>query len=166
MVGGRTKVWGGQCYRLSDLDFKAASHDGFGEDWPTSYKDVAPYHDTVERYVGITGMREGHDVLPDGQFIPPMGMSCNVPGSSKMKDFLRGCGMQGGTGVGFDAAAPGFGEAYKKAAKEPVETFRFLGYGETLPRLKTMWNWSRRFATLLVSRFYGCTLFGVTTSGT
>jgi choline dehydrogenase-like flavoprotein len=317
VVGGRTNVWGRQCYRLSDLDFKAASHDGFGEDWPISYQDIAPYYDTVERYVGITGMREGHDVLPDGQYLPPMGMTCsewhvrdvakqrfgrtmtlgrsanltrplngrmachycgpcergcithsyfnssfttlkdalatgkcdlvtnamaykvlmnpgtnratgvlyidrqtkqareirarvvilaasalestrillnsatrehskglanssgvlghyytdslkgggaeatvpdpvknfsidgphrpngiyvirfrNVPGSPKMKNFLRGYGMQGGSGVGFNASAPGFGEAYKKAAKEPVENFRFLGYGEALPRFE------------------------------
>ena len=34
VVGGRTNVWGRQSYRFSDLDFKAASYDGFGEDWP------------------------------------------------------------------------------------------------------------------------------------
>ena len=28
VVGGRTNVWGRQSYRYSDLDFKAASHDG------------------------------------------------------------------------------------------------------------------------------------------
>jgi choline dehydrogenase-like flavoprotein len=315
VVGGRTNVWGRQCYRLSDLNFKAASHDGFGEDWPISYKDVAPYYDKVERYVGINGMLENSEVLPDGQFQPPMGMSCaewqmrsvvkqkfgrtltlgrsanltqslngraachycgpcergcathsyfnssfttlkdalatgkcdlttnamaykilmdsgknratgvlyidrqtkqarevrarvvvlaagalestrvllnsatreypkglgnssgalghyytdslkgggaeatipgkvkefsidgphrpngiyvirfqNLPGQAKSKDFLRGYGMQGGSGIGFSASAPGFGEAYKLAAKEPVQSFRFLAYGEPLPR--------------------------------
>ena len=59
VTGGRTNVWGRQSYRLSDLDFKAASHDGYGEDWPLSYKDLAPYYDIVEDYVGITGMSEG-----------------------------------------------------------------------------------------------------------
>ena len=34
IVGGRTLVWGRQSYRMSDLDFKAASHDGYGQDWP------------------------------------------------------------------------------------------------------------------------------------
>jgi len=317
VIGGRTNVWGRQCYRLSDLDFKAASHDGFGEDWPIGYNDVAPYYDRVERYVGITGMREAQDVLPDGQYLPPMGMTCsewqmrevakkrfgrtltlgrsanltkslngraachycgpcergcithsyfnsafttlkhalatgkcelipnamaykvlmdgtrnrangilfidrvtkqpkevrgrvvvlaasalestrillnsatreypnglanssgvlghyytdslkgggaeatvpdpiskfsidgphrpngiyvmrfrNLPGGAKQKGFLRGYGFQGGSGIGFDAAAPGFGEAYKAAAKKPVESFRFLGYGEALPRFE------------------------------
>ncbi len=317
VVGGRTNVWGRQCYRLSDLDFKAASHDGFGEDWPISYKDVEPYYDTVERYVGITGIREGNEVLPDGQYLPPMGMTCaewqmrdlaqkkfgrtltlgrsanltkamngrqpchycgpcergcvthsyfnssfttvkdalatgrcdlitnamaykvlmdsannrargiqyvdrvtrgtrevharvvvlaasamestrillnsstrayanglanssgvlghyytdslkgggaegtvpnpvpqfsidgphrpngiyvmrfrNLPGGNKTKSFLRGYGFQGGTGIGFNAGALGFGEAYKQAAKEPHETFTFLGYGEALPHFE------------------------------
>ena len=316
MVGGRTNVWGRQCYRLSDLNFKAASHDGFGQDWPISYRDLAPYYGRVEEYVGITGMREGNDVLPDGQYLPPMGMTCaewkmrdlakekfgrtltlgrsanltkpingrqachycgpcergciahayfnssfttlkdalatgkcslitnaraykvllgrdgratgihyidtvtkahreiqarvvilsasalestrlllnsspgnsshglanssgvlghyytdslkgggaegtvpdplkppalfgpkrpngiyvmrfrNVPGSAPSKSFLRGYGFQGGTGTGFQANAPGFGEAYKNAVKQPVETFNFLGYGEALPRFE------------------------------
>jgi len=60
----------------------------------------------------------------------------NLPGGPKMKGFLRGYGMQGGSGIGFDAAAPGLGEAYKRAAKEPKETFRFLAYGEALPRFE------------------------------
>ncbi|MDE3179343.1 MAG: GMC family oxidoreductase [Acidobacteriota bacterium] len=76
VTGGRTNVWGRQSYRFSDLDFKAASHDGYGADWPLSYKDVAPYYDIVEKYVGITGMREGVYELPDGEFQPPMGMTC------------------------------------------------------------------------------------------
>ncbi|HEX5483235.1 MAG TPA: GMC family oxidoreductase [Terriglobia bacterium] len=76
VTGGRTNVWGRQSYRLSDLDFKAASHDGYGMDWPLSYKDVAPYYDIVEPYVGITGIAEGVYELPDGKFQPPMGIRC------------------------------------------------------------------------------------------
>src|SRR5437667_1991668 len=76
VTGGRTNVWGRQSYRLSDLDFKAASYDGYGEDWPLSYKDLAPYYDIVEDYVGITGIPEGVYELPDGKFHPPMGLTC------------------------------------------------------------------------------------------
>jgi choline dehydrogenase-like flavoprotein len=76
VTGGRTMVWGRQSYRLSDLDFKAASFDGYGVDWPLSYKDLAPYYDLVEEYVGITGMPEGVYELPDGRFMPPMGLTC------------------------------------------------------------------------------------------
>ncbi|MGH9407175.1 MAG: GMC oxidoreductase [Terriglobia bacterium] len=77
VTGGRTNVWGRQSYRFSDLDFKAFSHDGYGVDWPVAYQDVAPYYDIVEKYVGITGMREGVYELPDGDFQPPMGMRCS-----------------------------------------------------------------------------------------
>ncbi len=76
VTGGRTNVWGRQSYRLSDLDFKAASFDGYGEDWPLSYKDLEPYYDLVEEYVGITGVPEGVYELPDGKFHPPMGLTC------------------------------------------------------------------------------------------
>ena len=76
MTGGRTNVWGRQSYRLSELDFKAASYDGYGEDWPLSYDDVAPYYDLVEDYVGITGIAEGVFELPDSRFLPPMGLTC------------------------------------------------------------------------------------------
>jgi choline dehydrogenase-like flavoprotein len=76
MTGGRTNVWGRVSLRFSDTDFKAASHDGYGEDWPISYSDLAPYYDLVEKYVGITGMAEGLEHLPDGQFQPPMTLTC------------------------------------------------------------------------------------------
>lgn len=76
VVGGRTNVWGRQSYRYSELDFKAASFDGFGEDWPLGYEDLRPYYDLVEDYVGITGMAEGAYELPDSRFLPPMGMRC------------------------------------------------------------------------------------------
>jgi choline dehydrogenase-like flavoprotein len=76
IVGGRSLCWGRQSYRLSDLDFKAASLDGYGKDWPISYKDLAPFYDRVEDYVGISGAGEGNDALPDGHFLPPMKMTC------------------------------------------------------------------------------------------
>ncbi|HVO57482.1 MAG TPA: GMC family oxidoreductase [Dongiaceae bacterium] len=76
VLGGRSLVWGRQSYRLSDNDFKAASRDGYGDDWPFSYAELAPYYDIVEKYVGISGAAEGNEMLPDGQFLPPMKMSC------------------------------------------------------------------------------------------
>jgi choline dehydrogenase-like flavoprotein len=61
---------------MSDLDFKAASHDGFGDDWPVSYADMVPYYEKVERYVGISGRAENLSQLPDSVFLPPMEMTC------------------------------------------------------------------------------------------
>src|SRR5438876_790614 len=76
VTGGRTNVWGRVSLRLSDLDLKAASFDGYGDDWPISYKDLAPYYDLVEEYVGVCGQAEGLPHLPDGKFLPPMGLTC------------------------------------------------------------------------------------------
>ena len=35
-------MWARQSYRLSDYDFRAASRDGFGDDWPLGYEELAP----------------------------------------------------------------------------------------------------------------------------
>jgi choline dehydrogenase-like flavoprotein len=83
ILGGRSLVWGRQSYRLSDTDFKAASRDGYDVDWPFSYADLAPYYDIVERYVGISGAAEKNEMLPDGQFLPAMKMSC---GEVRLRD--------------------------------------------------------------------------------
>ncbi len=76
VVGGRTNVWGRHSYRFSQQDLKGKSFDGYGEDWPLSYDDLAPYYDQVEDYVGISGQAEGVPELPDGRFHPAMPMSC------------------------------------------------------------------------------------------
>ena len=76
VTGGRTTVWGRQSYRFSEHDFKAASFDGFGEDWPLGYADLEKYYDLVEDYVGISGMAEGIYELPDSRFQPAMAMTC------------------------------------------------------------------------------------------
>ena len=88
-VGGRTIMWGRQSYRMSDYDFKAASHDGYGDDWPIRYADLAPYYDIVERFIGVSGRREGLEVLPDGQFLPPMPYRC---GEEILKRAVDGMG--------------------------------------------------------------------------
>ncbi|NND05222.1 MAG: GMC family oxidoreductase [Saprospiraceae bacterium] len=74
--GGRSIMWGRQCYRWSDLDFNANAKDGYGVDWPIRYKDIAPWYSYVEKYVGISGQKEGLAQLPDGEFLPPYDMNC------------------------------------------------------------------------------------------
>lgn len=75
-VGGRSLMWGRGCLRLSDLDFEANGKEGIAVDWPIRYKDIDPWYDYVERFVGISGQKEGIPHLPDGQFLPPMEMNC------------------------------------------------------------------------------------------
>jgi len=71
VLGGKTNIWGRLALRLSDYDFKAKTHDGYGEDWPIAYKDIAPYYDKVDLYLGISGVKENLPHLPDSIFQRP-----------------------------------------------------------------------------------------------
>src|SRR3978361_1689833 len=75
-VGGKSLIWGRWTQRWSDLDFEANAKQGIGTDWPIRYKDIAPWYSYVERFVGISGNRDGIEHLPDGEFLPPMEMNC------------------------------------------------------------------------------------------
>jgi choline dehydrogenase-like flavoprotein len=86
VLGGRSLSWGRQSYRYSDLDFKAADHDGYGMNWPVSYAEIEPYYAQVERYIGISGLAENLPQLPDSVFQPPMGFSC---GEKLMRERLK-----------------------------------------------------------------------------
>lgn len=66
-LGGRMHTYGRVLLRFSDYDFKAASKDGFGEDWPISYADLTPYYEKVEEFLGVFGINEHLPQLPDGK---------------------------------------------------------------------------------------------------
>lgn len=70
-LGGRLHTFGRVLMRWSDTDFKAASRDGYGQDWPISYTELAPYYDRVEQLLEVRGCPEGIDNLPDGNFAGP-----------------------------------------------------------------------------------------------
>ena len=90
-VGGRSLMWGRQSYRWSDHDYEANARDGHGVDWPVRYKEIAPWYDYAEKFAGISGNRDGLDILPDGQFMPPMDMTCvEKDFSTRMKDLFKG----------------------------------------------------------------------------
>ncbi len=75
-VGGRSITWGRQSYRLSEIDFEANRNDGIGVDWPVRYKNLAPWYDYVESFIGVNGRAEGLPQLPDGKYLPPMEFNC------------------------------------------------------------------------------------------
>lgn len=74
-TGGKSMHWGRQSYRMNRLDFEANAKEGIAIDWPIRYDDLEPWYAHVERFVGVSGQKEGLDVLPDGEFLPPMPMS-------------------------------------------------------------------------------------------
>ena len=75
-VGGRSLTWGRQSYRWSDIDFEANLKENIAIDWPVRYKDIAPWYDKVESYIGVSGEKLGLKQLPDGQFLPAMDLNC------------------------------------------------------------------------------------------
>jgi len=75
-VGGRSLLWGRMTQRWSDFDFEGPARDAFAVDWPIRYADIAPWYSYVEKFVGISGNRDGLPNLPDGEFLPPFEMSC------------------------------------------------------------------------------------------
>ena len=76
VLGGKTNLWGRVALRLSDYDFKAASRDGFGENWPIAYADISPYYDRVDTLLGISGTRENLPQLPDSIFQRGVKLNC------------------------------------------------------------------------------------------
>lgn len=74
-LGGRSLTWGRQSYRWGDIDFAANKKDGKGVDWPVRYRDMAPWYDHVEQFIGVSGQSEGLDQLPDGVFMKPMALN-------------------------------------------------------------------------------------------
>lgn len=75
-VGGRSLLWGRHTQRWSDFDFTGPARDDFAVDWPIRYKDLAPWYSHVEKFVGISGNKDGLETLPDGDFIKPYELSC------------------------------------------------------------------------------------------
>lgn len=75
-VGGKSLIWARQTQRWSKYDFEGPARDGFAVDWPIRYEDIAPWYSYVEKFVGISGNKDGVDTLPDGEFLPPWEMNC------------------------------------------------------------------------------------------
>lgn len=74
-TGGRSMHWGRQSYRWNEADFEANAKEGIGIDWPIRYADLVPWYNHAERFMGISGNKDGLAVLPDGQFLKPMAMN-------------------------------------------------------------------------------------------
>jgi choline dehydrogenase-like flavoprotein len=63
-VGGSTLHWQGMVMRLHEDDFRRATVDGVGVDWPLSYDDLRPFYADAEAALGVAG-------ASDNPFAPP-----------------------------------------------------------------------------------------------
>lgn len=76
-VGGRTIHWNAVCLRFAARDFRERSLAGVEDDWPISYEELAPHYSYVEKMIGVTGSREGLDIVPDGEYLRPLKFRCS-----------------------------------------------------------------------------------------
>lgn len=71
-LGGRLHAYGRVLLRNSDYDFEGGARRGMGGDaWPIRYKDVEPWYDRVEEFMGLYGNSDGVPILPDGKYVGP-----------------------------------------------------------------------------------------------
>jgi choline dehydrogenase-like flavoprotein len=75
-TGGKANFWGRSSCRFGDIDFKAASLDGFDVDWPMDYGEMAPYFSRAEKYMGVASTVQGRPSNPDGDYLPPLPFRC------------------------------------------------------------------------------------------
>ncbi len=83
LFGGRSLFWARQSFRLSDYEFKAKDHDGFGTNWPIDLSDLAPYYSRVEEIFRVSGHPDGLPQYPDGNFVVD-----DSPWSGSMQRFI------------------------------------------------------------------------------
>jgi len=49
---------------FTDFDFKANLKDGIATDWPIRYKDIEPWYEYVEEFIGVSGENVGLPQFP------------------------------------------------------------------------------------------------------
>ena len=74
-VGGKSLLWARQVQRWSRYEFERPYRDGYGIQWPIDYRDLAPWYSHVERFIGVSGNKDGLEEVPDGEFLPAWEMN-------------------------------------------------------------------------------------------
>ncbi len=71
-VGGSTILYAGHFPRLHPSDFRTATLDGVGADWPIDYATLEPYYAENDRMMGVAGLA-GDPAYPPKEFpLPPV----------------------------------------------------------------------------------------------
>ncbi len=77
-VGGSTILYAADWSRLVPSDFRTASLDGVGDDWPLTYGDLEHYYERTDSEIGVSGLG-GNPAYPPGADCPlpplPIGAS-------------------------------------------------------------------------------------------
>lgn len=54
LLGGTTRLWGGQCIHMDDMDFEPRPWVPYSG-WPISKSDLEPYYSRAEAFFGVSG---------------------------------------------------------------------------------------------------------------
>lgn len=71
-VGGSTILYSGHFPRLHPSDFRTATLDGVGQDWPISYRDLEPYYKLNDQMMGVSGLAGDPAYPPIENLLPPL----------------------------------------------------------------------------------------------
>ena len=126
-VGGRSLTWGGITLRLSDYEFKAADHDGHGQNWPINHNDLDPHYTALEKLLKVRGDRDGLSHLPDGQLEPALPL---MPEEAQFRDALhRERGLTLIHSRGFEAHQPSATAPWPRSSSNGSSLQRALDTG-------------------------------------
>ncbi|MBL1408650.1 FAD-dependent oxidoreductase [Sphingobacterium faecale] len=68
-VGGKSLLWARQTQRWSHFEFNNPRQFNTKANWPITYEDLAPWYGHVERFIGISGNKDGIENLPDSEVV-------------------------------------------------------------------------------------------------
>ncbi|MDA9305390.1 GMC family oxidoreductase [Flavobacteriaceae bacterium] len=149
-VGGRSLMWGRQSYRLTDFDFTANLQDGIAVDWPIRYKDLAPWYNHVEEFIGVSGENVGLPQFPDGNYLKAMEMNCveDVLKSSMSEKYDDRILTMGRTAHITEGSKPGLGRSNCQYRNRCMRGCPFGAYfssnSSTLPTAEATGNMTLR----------------------
>jgi choline dehydrogenase-like flavoprotein len=88
-VGGSSIHYGAHWMRLKPSDFRVKTLDGICDDWPIDYKELHPYYDRVDKFLGVSGL-SGDPAYPDQTIdMPPHPLG---PGGMRMAKAMNSLG--------------------------------------------------------------------------
>ena len=94
-VGGATKMYGAQLYRLRERDFGELRHqDGLSPAWPISYAELEPYYTRAENLYQVHGNRGEDPIDPPASAPYPHPAVSHEPRIQQLHDDLARAGYQ------------------------------------------------------------------------
>ena len=94
-VGGATKMYGAQLYRLRERDFGELRHqDGISPAWPISYADLEPYYTRAENLYQVHGVRGEDPIDPPASAPYPHPAVSHEPRIQQLHDDLARAGYR------------------------------------------------------------------------